>query len=58
MTSGEGKETWKNNKPQAGDLLLNKKELPGGVCSPMCPVWYFHVHLELNKVKIHAKIQP
>lgn len=58
MRSGEGEETEGLEEPQAGDLLLNNKESPGGGYSPACPVWYFHVHLELNKVKIYAKIQP
>lgn len=58
MWSGEGKEERGLEELQADDLLLNNKELPGGVCGPVCPVWYFHVHLELNKSKIYTKIQP
>lgn len=58
MGSKEGREADDLEEPQVGDLLLNNKKPPGGVCSPMCLVCYFDVHLELNKVKIHASSQP
>jgi hypothetical protein len=41
-------------KPQAGNLFLVNKEFPV-VCSPMCPVWAFHVH-GTERVKIYVKI--
>lgn len=58
MRSGEGKGAEGLEEAQAGDLLLNNKELPGGVCNLVCSAWYFYVHLELSKVEIYAKIQP
>lgn len=57
MRSGEGQGAEGLEEPQASDLLLNNKELPGGLCNLVCSAWYFYVHLELSKVKIYAKIQ-
>lgn len=48
MESREGREADDLEEPQAGDLPLNNKKPPGGVCSPMGLVWSFDVHLELN----------